>query len=811
MKRPLGLVAALLFVTVGLRAALAVEMVPSTTARCINISDTAWAGSSVNVVANTQNILHTLSRTQYAAFYDADGFMVLAKRALGDDTWETRRTTHKGNVADAHNSISLAVDGAGFLHVSWDHHGNALNYARSVAAGSLELGVKQPMTGAREGKVTYPQFFRLPSGDLLFLCRDGASGRGSLVLKRYTVATGKWTDVQTNLIDGEGKRSPYWGMTVDRKGGLHLAWIWRDSPDVASNHDFCYARSSDGGATWQRSDGSAQTLPIREATAEYAARIPINSNLMNSPTVAADQQGRPYIASYWSASAGEPPQFRIVRHDGKAWRTIEGPRRTEMFSLSGAGTKRPPISRAALFVEQRWKFHGLHLIYRDDARGGRIVKASLADLENGEWTETELTANSVGAWEPSHDPELWNRLAQVHLLVQKVEQRDGNDRNAARVQPTPIGTLIWSPEASQRAAMHHSGEAATADVDLECAPMAAEVLATMRRVADWQLAHMPNPDRYPPRGWETAPFYIGVLALDSVSPDRHYRDVMVEQGKANGWQPHRRVYHADDHCVSQMYLELHRQLGAPEMLAPTKARFDEILAKPAGTLMDWNSHNALDRWTWCDALFMGPVAWLQLWKATGDTRYLDFMNSEWWLTTGRLFSPSVGLYFRDESYLDVREANGRTIHWARGNGWVFAGLCRVLDLFPQDHPDYPRYKKLYLDMAKAVLAAQQSDGLWRVGLLDPASHPARETSGSSFMAFGLAWGVNHGWLDRAATEPAIRRAWNALNACVTPEGKLEHVQPIGAAPHGFDPTNTEPFAVGAFLLAGSEVFRLASP
>jgi len=112
-------------------------------------------------------------------------------------------------------------------------------------------------------------------------------------------------------------------------------------------------------------------------------------------------------------------------------------------------------------------------------------------------------------------------------------------------------------------------------------------------------------------------------------------------------------------------------------------------------------------------------------------------------------------------------------------------------------------------MAKAVLAAQQSDGLWRVGLLDPASHPARETSGSSFMTFGLAWGVNRGWLDRATVEPAVRRAWNALTACVTPEGKLEHVQPIGAAPHGFDPKNTEPFAVGAFLLAGSEVHKLA--
>jgi rhamnogalacturonyl hydrolase YesR len=112
-------------------------------------------------------------------------------------------------------------------------------------------------------------------------------------------------------------------------------------------------------------------------------------------------------------------------------------------------------------------------------------------------------------------------------------------------------------------------------------------------------------------------------------------------------------------------------------------------------------------------------------------------------------------------------------------------------------------------MAAAVLAAQQADGLWRPGLLDPVAHPARETSGSSFFTFGLAWGINRRWLDRARVEPAVRRAWNALTDCVTAEGKLEHVQPIGAAPHGFDPHSTEPFAVGAFLLAGSEVHRLA--
>ena len=108
-----------------------------------------------------------MAGTQYAAYYDADGYMVLARRAVGTDDWERRRTTSRGNVSDAHNSISIAVDGDGFLHVAWDHHVNALNYARGVAPGTLELGPRQPMTGTREERVTYPQFWRLPGGDVL--------------------------------------------------------------------------------------------------------------------------------------------------------------------------------------------------------------------------------------------------------------------------------------------------------------------------------------------------------------------------------------------------------------------------------------------------------------------------------------------------------------------------------------------------------------------------------------------------------------------------------------------------------------------
>ncbi len=410
------------------------------------IAGNAFSGSSVNVVANIRQSVCTHGDRQFAAYYDAEGFMVLAARSLKSDTndgWETARTSHRGNVSDAHNSISLIVDGAGFLHVSWDHHGNPLNYARSVTPGSLELGPKSSMTGERESRVTYPQFFAHPSGDILFLYRDGRSGQGSLVLNRYDLSTQTWRTVQPDLISGEGKRSPYWAMTVDARGSLHLAWNWRETPDVATNHDLAYARSDDVGETWIQIDGASQALPITAANAGYAARIPQNSNLMNPPFITIDAQHRPYLLSYWSPSAGAAPQFQIIHHDGAHWRHTSGPAARTAFTLAGGGTKRPPLSRGLLLVDNE----RLHLVYRDDSRDGRVVLATRNLSSGATWAERLITDGSVGAWEPSYDSAAWQKRHQLHMLVQHAEQRDGNDHDAAPAPPAQISVLTWSPSA----------------------------------------------------------------------------------------------------------------------------------------------------------------------------------------------------------------------------------------------------------------------------------------------------------------------------------------------------------------------------
>ena len=340
----------------------------------------------------------------------------------------------------------------------------------------------------------------------------------------------------------------------------------------------------------------------------------------------------------------------------------------------------------------------------------------------------------------------------------------------------------------------------------------AAVLSIMEHAADWQLA---QPAEAGPHGWVPAVGDTGFMALAGISGNPKYRDAMRAMGETNGWgllSTKNRPYHADDHCIGQTYTELYLIYRDPRMIAPLRERFDFILDHPSTnlSLAYTQPHGvAQQHWAWCDALFMAPPAWLRLYTATGDERYLNFALTNFWQTTDYLYDPSEHLYFRDSTYFKKTEANGQKVFWSRGNGWVLGGLARMLQYLPANHPDRPRIEQIFRDMSAKLLTLQQADGSWRSSLLDPASYPSVETSGTGLFAYGLAWGVNQGLLDRAKFEPAVLKAWAALTNCVETDGKLTHVQPVGADPKHFSPESTDKYGVGAFLLAGSEVYRLA--
>jgi rhamnogalacturonyl hydrolase YesR len=327
-----------------------------------------------------------------------------------------------------------------------------------------------------------------------------------------------------------------------------------------------------------------------------------------------------------------------------------------------------------------------------------------------------------------------------------------------------------------------------------------DLAKAMKLVADWQLSRMPAEAQV---DWTWAALYAGFMAVPEKVAGDKYRQAMLGIADQLHWQPGPRVMHADDQAVGQMYMEqyfLHRD---PKRMDAMRARLETEIATPDPT----DPKRPL--WWWCDALFMAPPVFADMAAATGDQKYLTFMDHEWDTTTALLYDRTQHLYFRDASYLDKHEKNGEPLFWSRGNGWVMGGIVRVLEKLPADSPLRPKYVALLKEMAAEMISIQGKDGLWRPGLLDADAYPLPEISGSAFVTYALAYGVNEGILDRATYWPAVQKAWAGMLTHVYADGRLGSIQPVGAAPGAYSETSSYVYGVGAYLLAGSEIYRTA--
>jgi rhamnogalacturonyl hydrolase YesR len=215
-----------------------------------------------------------------------------------------------------------------------------------------------------------------------------------------------------------------------------------------------------------------------------------------------------------------------------------------------------------------------------------------------------------------------------------------------------------------------------------------------------------------------------------------------------------------------------------------------------------------DDWWWCDALFMAPPGAARLSAATGDPKYLDWMDRQWWDCTDLLYDKTEHLYSRDKSFFGMRESNGQKVFWSRGNGWVLAGIARVLAFMPNDYPSRRRYIELFTEMADRIASLQGPDGLWRTSLLDPDSYPRGESSGTALFCFAMAWGVNAGILPADKYRPLVERAWSALTHSIETSGRIDWVQLPGSRPTTLKKEDTAEYGAGAFLLAGCEMLKL---
>lgn len=462
-------------------AGTAVRLVPADDGNPAT-SEFGYAGSSaINSVAFVRCSLQTYGGQQFMTWYGRHQYdasaafnntLWIGRRTLDSSQWEVfKHPSYTANtITDGHDVISFGIDGEGYMHLSWGMHGDAFHYARSTTpvtgTGPIVLGPDTTMTGT-ESQVTYPQFLRLPDGDLLYLFREVTSGNGDTYVNRYDTATRTWRNVhgsantQSPFIKGTGWTPNYNAyLNMPQLGGadgddLIITWCWRfepvgnDSPagqdGYQTNNRLNYARSPDAGLTWQKFDGTSYALPITrngEAGAGTAAEviqdIPEGYSLINQASTCLDSAGHPVTATWWAPDTGAGNRRRqymvVFRHDDGTWQT----RTVSTRATDPTGTR---------YAENHVRDLGRPTVVRDDA--DRIIVAyrdnqasNLANADNSLnnglnngitivhslpraedpdrllWLSFDLTSENLGNYETMIDNELWDQKRQLHFLYQ---------------------------------------------------------------------------------------------------------------------------------------------------------------------------------------------------------------------------------------------------------------------------------------------------------------------------------------------------------------------------------------------------------
>ena len=316
--------------------------------------------------------------------------------------------------------------------------------------------------------------------------------------------------------------------------------------------------------------------------------------------------------------------------------------------------------------------------------------------------------------------------------------------------------------------------------------------------------------------WTRAVYCEGLMALYSIDPKKEYYDyAAVDWGAKHQWLPRNfgKNPNADDQCCGQTWIDLYGVDPRIERMGAIKITIDKMVQSDKD-----------DDWTWIDALQMAMPVFTRLGVLYKDTSYFrkmyDLYHHTKTVQGGHgLYNPEEHLWWRDKDFTPpYKEPNGQNCYWSRGNGWVLAALVRVLSLLPAGDAHRPEYLQNYLDMVSALVPLQRADGFWNVSLHDSTHFGGKEVTGTALFTYGLAWGIRQGYLDKKTYDPVVMKAWNALvGEALHPDGMLGFVQGTGKEPKdgqpvGYDKVpDFEDFGLGCFLLAGSEVYQIATP
>jgi rhamnogalacturonyl hydrolase YesR len=353
-------------------------------------------------------------------------------------------------------------------------------------------------------------------------------------------------------------------------------------------------------------------------------------------------------------------------------------------------------------------------------------------------------------------------------------------------------------------------------------------------VANWQLAQYDirsnkmRPEMRPsgtPNGWMYATLHIGLWHWAQTIDSDMYRQTVMNLSQLNDYQLGPRVYHADDHAVGDVYLSIYNMFGGERRIANTITHLDKVVDEPSTLALAFIDKNktthkfdirtyddpqCTDRWCWADAVFMSPPVMAHLSKTTGNSKYIEFMDKEFWTMTDYLFDKEVKLYLRDSRYFERKDDTGKLIFWGRGNGWVLAGLARTIEYMPDDFANKQKYIDLFKVMSKALLSYQLEDGSWPSSLLERNKDTHSETSATALLAYALAWGVNNQILIEDQYTSSITKAWVSIVENIHPNGKVGYVQQVAFAPGSATKEDAQLYGSGAVLLAASEIHKMLS-
>jgi unsaturated rhamnogalacturonyl hydrolase len=331
--------------------------------------------------------------------------------------------------------------------------------------------------------------------------------------------------------------------------------------------------------------------------------------------------------------------------------------------------------------------------------------------------------------------------------------------------------------------------------------------------------------------WIRGTYYTGVMASYQATGNILYLKQCNSWGEEHDWkipaiEMTSETSGANAMTCSQTWLESYMIDKEKYKIQPTIEHLESPgLKNPVNCPLTYYYEGDAERYV--DATFVCAPALAMLSKITGNPKYLSWMDSFFWDVYGALYSQEDNLFYRDQRFMyqkcepDINHddnarqpyiykvtSSGKKVFWSRGNGWAFAALARILKYTPAEYVNYARYKELYVKMAIELKNRQQPDGFWYPNLDDPNDYGSRETSGTGFFSYGLAWGINNGILSPEEYLPIVEKSWKALVSAVSEEGKVQWGQKVAFSPHKILQEDTQEYVSGMFLLAASEMYKM---